>query len=111
MFYSELYDLLIILLELYICDRGTIYLKSFIDSNKVGGGKESYFFSKTLPENLGYHLTHTSFSITSCHMKHSKCILRVSECSQKLQNIISTFLHTARSEGHDIVYGGEVVWH
>jgi hypothetical protein len=29
----------------------------------------------------------------------------------ELQDIISTFLHTARSEGHDIVYGGKWMWH
>lgn len=44
-------------------------------------------------------------------MKYTKRILGVSECSQKLQDIIPTLLHTARSEGHDIIYGGEVEWH
>lgn len=111
MFSSELHDFVIILLELGICYGGTVYLKSFIDGDKVGRGEEPYFFSKTLPENLRDHLADTSFSVTSCHMEYFELVLRISEYFHHSNNTVSALTHSCRRERHDIIYGREVVWH
>lgn len=70
MLICELYNLLIIVFQIFICYRSSIDLKSLIDMYKMWRCEESYLFSKTFPENLREHLTYTSFAIASCHMKH-----------------------------------------
>ncbi len=108
-FFTQNNNSLIIFIEFFFCDLFPINLKPFSDIYKMRRSEESHFFSEFFPEDLGEHLTDTSFSITSCDMKYSKRILRFSEYFHELQDIITTFFHPSRRQGHHIVYGWEII--